>query len=75
MSSRYDLRQFQALELPNAYGEKRRVVVYVNGFDRYTWRLFYPSAPDVAHTYTDNYFDSAKAARRSARRFMRSLAQ
>jgi hypothetical protein len=78
MSSRYDLTLVEKFMLPNAYGQKRTVLIKRNGFGRYTWRLVYHDNPALVraeHTYTDNFFDDAKAAKRSARRFMKNLAQ
>lgn len=78
MSSLYTLRTVQEFKLPNAYGQERTIRIKRNGFDRHTWRLLYhdnPAIADLEHTYTENYFDDAKAARRSARRFMKKLAQ
>jgi hypothetical protein len=62
----------------NACGAPRTVVIRRNEHDRYTWRVVYqdnPAISDVEHTYTWHWYDSAKAARRAARRFVRTLGQ
>lgn len=78
MSSKYDLTLVEKLTLPNTYGVERTILIKRNGFGRFTWRLVYqdnPSLTNKEHTYTENYFDDAKSAKRSARRFMKNLAQ
>lgn len=76
--NKYALRTVAEFKLPNAYGQERTIRIKRNWFDLYTWRLLYHDNPAIAdreHIYTENYFDDAKAARRSARRFMKRLAQ
>lgn len=69
------------LDLPNALGQIRTILIKQKiGLDgrpgAFFWTLIYPESPiDREHRYFYNYFDTAAAARRSARRFMKSLAQ
>lgn len=41
----YALRHHQKLALPNAYGQERTILIKVNGFGRFTWRLCYQDNP------------------------------
>lgn len=71
-------KRIDRFALPNAFGALRTVVVLRNDWGRYTWRLLYQDNPAIAdreHEYTQNWFDTAAAARRSARRFVRTLGQ
>lgn len=71
----------ERLELPNALGKVRIILIKRTlGLDgvpgAFFWTLIYPESPvDREHRYTYNYFDTGAAARRSARRFMKTLGQ
>lgn len=62
----------------NACGQPRTIMIKRNADGLFSWRLRYqdnPVMPDREHRYTDSWFATVSAAKRSARRFMRTLAQ
>lgn len=64
--------------LINACKQERTVVIRRNEYGRFTWRLIYqdnPAISDREFTYTHNWFDSVRAAKRSAKNFVRRLGQ
>jgi hypothetical protein len=69
------IETIETLQLLNARGQLREVRIKLNRHGRFTWRVVYPQQPTVEHAHTYNYFDTAQAARRSARRHLKNLAQ
>ena len=62
----------------NCYGQPRTIVISRNEHGRYSWKLRYQDNPVIAdqlYTYSYNYFDALQAAKRSALRFVKNLAQ
>lgn len=75
MSGPYGERTVREFSHPNYFGQPRTVQLRVNYHGRWTWWICYPELPEAYPTQSPNYFDSEAAARRSARRCLKSLAQ
>jgi|688.fasta_scaffold239141_3 hypothetical protein len=74
----YKLSLVEKIVMPNALGQNRTLLIKRNGFGRLTWFLQYQDNPAIAdreYSYTDNYFDTVAAVKRSIRNFMKKLAQ
>ena len=75
MSGVYGERSVREFSHPNAMGQPRTVQLRVNDYGRWTWWIFYPEMPNAYPLQSPNYFDSEAAARRSARRCLKTLGQ
>ncbi len=70
--------EIKSYKLANAYGKLRTVYIRQNEHGQFSWTLRYQDNPAICnqdYRYSDNYFDTLKAVKRSAKRIVSNLGQ